>query len=40
LFYLTAGDFNGDGRPDLAYTDPDDELVGLLLNTWVDSPIQ
>jgi FG-GAP-like repeat len=40
VFFLTAGDFNGDGRPDLAYTDATNELVGVLLNTWGGSPIQ
>jgi hypothetical protein len=33
VFHLSVGDFNGDGRPDLAYTDAGG-FVGVLLNTW------
>ena len=32
LGYVVAADFNGDGKPDLAVTNPDSGTVAVLLN--------
>ena len=33
------GDFNGDGKPDLAVTDSNTDAVGILLDTYGPAPV-
>jgi len=38
-FGLAIGDFNGDGKPDLAATDSGTDAVGILTNTYGPAPV-
>ena len=38
-FGLAVGDFNGDGKPDLAVTDSKTDAVGILLNSYGPAPV-